>query len=31
LIRRTQENSSVTGTVGRELIRIQEEVGRRGL
>jgi len=31
LIRRAQENSSITGEVGRELAMIKDEVDRRGL
>jgi proline dehydrogenase len=31
LIRRAQENTSVTGDAGRELKMVQEEVKRRGL
>jgi proline dehydrogenase len=31
LIRRAQENTSVTGDAGRELKLIREEVKRRGL
>ncbi|MGB0863868.1 MAG: proline dehydrogenase family protein, partial [Saprospiraceae bacterium] len=31
LIRRAQENSSVTGEVGRELSMIKKEIKRRGI
>jgi proline dehydrogenase len=31
LIRRAQENTSVTGDAGRELLLVQQEVKRRGL